>query len=273
MRTPYVYEKISSERALVMEYVPSIKISDDAGIDVQDKEYLAECLARAYLRQFCVNQFFSTDPHPGNLGIEINKEKGKSHPRLVFYDFGQACSLQDNQAKGILDVIEGIVDMNVDNCVNAFDRMGVLADGADLEKIKRKVANNFETGKLKVKKRKKTKNGSSSSLSNSKTVTDRIKIGDNTTLGVRSSLTNSTSSTKINNEGKINDMEVMSYFTLPAEYAFVARAISQMDGVGKGLDTDFDFISAAAPYLVEIKGGEKYLADEVTKNVQKFFKF
>jgi len=151
--------------------------------------------------------------------------------------------------------------------------MGVLADGADLEKIKRKVANNFETGKLKVKKRKKTKNGSSSSLSNSKTVTDRIEIGDNTTLGVRSSLTNSTSSTKINNEGKINDMEVMSYFTLPAEYAFVARAISQMDGVGKGLDTDFDFISAAAPYLVEIKGGEKYLADEVTKNVQKFFKF
>ena len=59
-------------------YVPSIKISDDdklneAGVTLQDREYLAECLARAYLRQFCVNKFFSTDPHPGNLGVEIVK--------------------------------------------------------------------------------------------------------------------------------------------------------------------------------------------------------
>jgi predicted unusual protein kinase regulating ubiquinone biosynthesis (AarF/ABC1/UbiB family) len=71
---------------------------------------------------------------------------------------------------------------------------------------------------------------------------------------------------------KINDAEIMSYFTLPAEYAFVARAISQMDGVGKGLDRDFDFISAAAPWLVEIKGGEKFVEDEAKKFVSSLFK-
>ena len=64
---------------------------------------------------------------------------------------------------------------------------------------------------------------------------------------------------------KVNDVEVMSYFTLPAEYAFVARAISQMDGVGKSLDPDFDFISSAAPYIVEIKGTDLYLRDEADK--------
>jgi predicted unusual protein kinase regulating ubiquinone biosynthesis (AarF/ABC1/UbiB family) len=63
----------------------------------------------------------------------------------------------------------------------------------------------------------------------------------------------------------VNDIEVMSYFTLPAEYAFVARAISQMDGVGKSLDPDFDFISNAAPYIVEIKGTDLYLKDEAVK--------
>lgn len=62
-----------------------------------------------------------------------------------------------------------------------------------------------------------------------------------------------------------NDSQVMSYFTLPAEYAFVARAISQMDGVGKSLDPDFDFISNAAPYIVEIKGTDVYLKDEASK--------
>jgi predicted unusual protein kinase regulating ubiquinone biosynthesis (AarF/ABC1/UbiB family) len=59
----------------------------------------------------------------------------------------------------------------------------------------------------------------------------------------------------------------MSFFSLPAEYAFVARAMTQMDGVGKGLDPDFDFISNAAPYIVEIKGADKYLKEEITKFV------
>ncbi len=69
MRTPYIYNEYSTEKILVMEYVPSIKISDDeklkaAGVTAKDRENLAECLARSYLRQFCVNRFFSTDPHP-----------------------------------------------------------------------------------------------------------------------------------------------------------------------------------------------------------------
>jgi hypothetical protein len=38
-----------------------------------------------------------------------------------------------------------------------------------------------------------------------------------------------------------------------------------MDGVGKGLDPDFDFISACALYLVEVKGVNKYLKEEATK--------
>lgn len=66
-------------------------------------------------------------------------------------------------------------------------------------------------------------------------------------------------------ESDNDDSQVMSYFTLPAEYAFVARAISQMDGVGKSLDPDFDFISNAAPFIVEIKGTDLYLKDEATK--------
>ena len=77
---------------------------------------------------------------------------------------------------------------------------------------------------------------------------------------------NSNSTTDTTSE-KVDDAEIMSFFTLPAEYAFVARAISQMDGVGKSLDPDFDFISASAPYLVEIKGGERYLLDEMKKMI------
>ena len=64
----------------------------------------------------------------------------------------------------------------------------------------------------------------------------------------------------------------MGFFTLPAEHAFVARAISQLDGVGKALDPEFDFISASAPHIVEVKGAEKYLADEAKKTLVGFEK-
>jgi predicted unusual protein kinase regulating ubiquinone biosynthesis (AarF/ABC1/UbiB family) len=245
LRAPYVYRNLTNEHVLVMEYVPSIKITKTAKLDAsnvtaEDKEYLADCLARVYLRSFCVNRFFSTDPHPGNLGVELLENK---KPRLCMYDFGQACELQPDQSEGILDVIEAIIDMDADRCVDAFEKMGVLKENADREKIRAKVKNNFETGKVTVKRDKLKKRGY------------KLKTSANTTSNA-------------SNATKSKDSEVMGFFTLPAEYAFVARALSQMNGVGKTLDPDFDFISSAAPYIVEIKGAGNYLRDEFTKWVQ-----
>ena len=259
LRSPYTYKELSSEKFLVMEFVPSIKVSSDeklneAGVTIEDREYLAEALAHSYLRQFCVNKFFSTDPHPGNLGIETF-EDGSRPPRLVFYDFGQACSLADDQSVGILEVIESIIDSDAKKSVNAFKRMGVLKDGADLEKVEAKCQSNYDTGKLKVKKRKKRKSSRYNTMSQSdETVENNAKENTVKSTG--------------NETAEVKDAEVMEYFTLQSEYAFVARALSQMDGVGKGLDPDFDFISAAAPYLVEIKGAKKYLVDEAKKKLK-----
>mmetsp|Transcript_1116 Transcript_1116/g.1537 ORF Transcript_1116/g.1537 Transcript_1116/m.1537 type:complete len:269 (+) Transcript_1116:3-809(+) len=244
-----------------MEYVPSIKITktdklDAANVTAEDKEYLADCLARSYLRQFCANRFFSTDPHPGNLGVEVFGNGIR--PRLVFYDFGQAASLTEDQSEGILDVVEAIVDMDAERCVEAFELMGVLKDNADLGKVRSKVQNNFETGKVKVKRKKLKKRG--------------YKFKDDTNSEAKTSRnTNATSAvnTTASEMANTTDSEIMSFFTLPAEYAFVARAISQMDGVGKGLDPDFDFISSAAPSIVEIKGARSYLRDEWGKIVSK----
>ena len=262
LRTPYTYKELSSEKFLVMEYVPSIKVSndaklDEAGVTVEDREYLAEALAHAYLRQFCTNKFFSTDPHPGNLGVEVFEDDERP-PRMVFYDFGQACSLSDDQAGGILEVIESIIDLDAKKSVAAFARMGVLKDNADLEKVQAKCQQNYDTGKLKVKKRKKRKGARYSQNVQKRSHSDELDAKLEARLDDKS--TNATKST-----GEVKDAEVLDSFTLQSEYAFVARALSQMDGVGKGLDPDFDFISAAAPYIVEVKGTGRYLIDEAKK--------
>lgn len=242
LRTPHVYRSVSSEKILVMEYVPSIKITDaeelnKAHVTAEEKEYLADSLARAYLRQFCVNKFFSTDPHPGNLGVE----RVDGRPRLVFYDFGQACELNSDQADGILDVIEAIVDSDATRCVDAFEKMGVLTEDVNVDRVRAKVQDNFEKGLVKVRTKKLQKAG--------------YKFKKASKIG------NSTSAVNATKE----DSEVMKFFKLPAEYAFVARAISQMDGVGRSLDPDFDFISSAAPNIVEVKGATTYLKDEFNK--------
>ena len=49
--------------------------------------------------------------------------------------------------------------------------------------------------------------------------------------------------------------------------SFLLRRLIIISGVGKGLDPDFDFLSAAAPYMVEIKGTGRYLVDEMKKRL------
>jgi hypothetical protein len=66
----------------------------------------------------------------------------------------------------------------------------------------------------------------------------------------------------------VNDAKIMGHFMLQSEYAFMARALSQLDGVGKGLDPEFDFISMATNNLVEVKGTRGYLVDEMKKGLK-----
>ncbi|VEU38433.1 unnamed protein product [Pseudo-nitzschia multistriata] len=265
IRTPHVYPHLSSERLLVQEYVPSIKITDGPGLDAanltaEDRAGLADDLARAYLRQFCCNLFFSTDPHPGNLGVELVPTDGhdgtnlstSTRPRLVMYDFGQVATLTKSQADGILEIIEAIIDTDVERSIEAFQKMEVLVEDADLDQVRQKVAENYRTGKIKANRKKLRQKGF--------TFRDDDNDGESGLLSA-----NKTTAAAAESQGGYSESQVMSSFTLPAEYAFVARAISQMDGVGKSLDPDFDFISSAAPYIVEIKGTDLYLKDEATK--------
>jgi predicted unusual protein kinase regulating ubiquinone biosynthesis (AarF/ABC1/UbiB family) len=271
LRTPYVYADLSNEKLLVMEYVPSIKITNDeklaaANVTAEQKIDLADSLARAYLRQFSCNLFFSTDPHPGNLGVElVQKSGGTKTPRLVFYDFGQAASLTQNQADGILGIIKAIIDMDVDRSIDAFLKMEVLNENANLDKVRAKVAENYRTGKVKANRKKLTRRGY-------KFATTEENVNATYTATHATSRNSATTASSNSTTAKAKDMEVMSFFSLPAEYAFVARAISQMDGVGKGLDPDFDFISSAAPYIVEIEGADKYVKEEVIKFIMKIQK-
>ena len=205
----------------------------------------------------------STDPHAGNLGVELlnmQSNKPEERVRLVYYDFGQATELQHNQADGILDIIEAIVDMDADKSIVSFRKMGVLNDHADLDAVRAKVAENYRTGKVKANRQR--------LLQKNYQFNDVGPIHSNANMN---SDARHFSSTRAVATTAVTDAQVMQYFTLPAEYAFVGRALSQIDGVGKILDRGFDFVSSAAPYIVEIKGAKKYVQDEVHKKLSNVY--
>jgi predicted unusual protein kinase regulating ubiquinone biosynthesis (AarF/ABC1/UbiB family) len=176
----------------------------------------------------------------------------------VFYDFGQAATLTPNQADGILDIIEAIVDSDVDQSLDAFAKMGVLKEDANLEIVRAKVADNFKTGKVKANRKRLSKQGY------------KFKTQVPSPNATDATVTSNSTAASSSNSTAVKDSDVMNSFTLPAEYAFVGRALVQMDGVGKGLDPEFDFISAAAPSIYEIKGAEKYLKEEAAKWFESF---
>merc|ERR1712070_77849 len=104
-------------------------------------------LAKSYLLQLCQHGFFNTDPHPGNLAVDSGVPGG----RIIFYDFGQATELEPQQSKGILDVIGAIIDLDAPACVDAFQAIGVLKEGADRAALLDVVSKNFASGRIKSK--------------------------------------------------------------------------------------------------------------------------
>ena len=181
--------------------------------------------------------------------------------------------MTQNQADGILQIIEAIIDMNVDRSIEAFQKMGVLVDGADLDKVRAKVEENYRTGKVKANRKKLRRKGYKfKDDEEDKEIASAANPGNTTSTTTTIPAVHLSTNTSLSKEIKAKDSEVMSFFSLPAEYAFVARAISQMDGVGKSLDPDFDFISNSAPYIVEIKGADIYLKEQVTKFLLEFQK-
>lgn len=240
VETPTVMKNLCTEKMLVMEYLPGIKINDIKTLDATpgiNRKVLADNLAKSYLLQFCKYGFFNTDPHPGNIAV------CPTSGQLIFYDFGQACELAPNQQQGILDVIESIIDMDVKKCVGSLDMMGVIKPGSDLACFENVVAKNFASGKVKSPKGKKT-------LAAMDPEAQKAALA----------------------EAEVAGKAVMPFVLLPAEYAFAARALQQMDGVGKMLDPEFEFITAAAPGIVEVKGTSDYMKDMVEKTRANAFK-
>ncbi|MEK4254867.1 ABC1 kinase family protein [Ureibacillus sp. FSL K6-2830] len=104
VKIPQVYEELSNENILVMEYVKGVSISDlDKIEDLSfDRKELARTIVYSYLEQALISGIFHADPHPGN--ISVNPETGE----VAILDFGAVCRLSGQQQEGLKLFFMGI---------------------------------------------------------------------------------------------------------------------------------------------------------------------
>ena len=136
---PKVYPKLSNDMVLVMEYVPSTKITDIdklRSMDV-DTEAMANKIVDMYLSQIVIHGLVHCDPHPGNIGVAPDGET------IVLYDFGNVIELSEKFRKKINSLVFAIYQKDADEFIDQLIDLGILKLGKDDEVMDLKVFFNF----------------------------------------------------------------------------------------------------------------------------------
>jgi len=103
---PEVVHDFSTSRVLTTELVKGRKVSKLTSLALIDRNYsaLAAVLTQAYLKQICVDGFWHSDPHPGNVFVrEIEGEA-----QVVLLDFGMASRISHEFQDEIIKLLLAI---------------------------------------------------------------------------------------------------------------------------------------------------------------------
>jgi predicted unusual protein kinase regulating ubiquinone biosynthesis (AarF/ABC1/UbiB family) len=116
---PTVIHDLSSSRVLTTELVKGRKVSKLTPLALIEGNYkeLASIITRAYLKQICVDGFWHSDPHPGNIFIrELD-----GAPQVVLLDFGMTSRIsrefQDEIIKLLMAISSNRGAEVADSCV------------------------------------------------------------------------------------------------------------------------------------------------------------
>ncbi|MGM0606554.1 MAG: ABC1 kinase family protein [Halobacteriota archaeon] len=139
---PAVYESLSSERVLAMEYLTGRKITDDDAFDDVDvtAHEMATRITKVYLEMGLVDGVFHADPHPGNLAVTGDGQ-------LLLFDFGMSERLPATVQEDIVGLYRALVRRDVDDLVAALVNLDVLephVNRAEVGRVLELVIENLE---------------------------------------------------------------------------------------------------------------------------------
>ncbi|WP_375493250.1 ABC1 kinase family protein [uncultured Nostoc sp.] len=131
---------------------------------------------------------------------------------LIFYDFGMMGRIKSNVREGLMETLFGIAQKDGDRVVQSLIDLGAIAPTDDMGPVRRSVQYMLDNFMDKP-----FENQSVAAISD-----DLYEIAYN------------------------------QPFRFPATFTFVMRAFSTLEGVGKGLDPEFNFMEVAKPYAMQL---------------------
>ncbi len=146
IKIPRVVWAKTTRRVLVLEDVYAIKITNykeikEAGVDLNE---VAQRLFASYMEQIFGEEFFHADPHPGNLFVIPPAEPPDGAWQLAFVDFGMVGQVPPSAREGLREAVIAVGTRNAGRLVNAYEKLGFLLPGADLDLIERAESKAFE---------------------------------------------------------------------------------------------------------------------------------
>lgn len=131
---------------------------------------------------------------------------------LIFYDFGMMGKIESNIREGLMDTLVGVAQKNSDKVVNSLINLGALVPTGDMTSVRRSIQFMLDNF--------------------------MDKPFEEQSVDAIS-----------------EDLYEIAYgqpFRFPATFTFVMRAFSTLEGVGKGLDPEFNFMEVAQPYAMQL---------------------
>ncbi|MEM9539026.1 MAG: AarF/ABC1/UbiB kinase family protein [Cyanobacteria bacterium P01_E01_bin.42] len=131
---------------------------------------------------------------------------------LIFYDFGMMGRIKTNVREGLMETLFGIAEKNSDRVIASLIELDALKPTGDLSPVRRSIQYMLDNFM--------DKPFEEQSIE---------AIGE--------------------------DLYEIAYdqpFRFPATFTFVMRAFSTLEGVGKGLDPEFNFMEVAKPFALDI---------------------
>ncbi|GMH38237.1 hypothetical protein BSKO_06121 [Bryopsis sp. KO-2023] len=236
VKVPKIKWDYTTSEVLVMEYVPGTKINNGPEIDKLglDRQKLAKITVESYLMQILRHGFFHADPHPGNVSVDAVNDG-----RLIYYDFGMMGKIPGNVRDGLVELFYGVYQRDVSKCIEALMEMGVLVKGGDMTAITR--TGEYFLGQFEQR------------LADQRKQREENK-DYNKSFKPQASEDDSKTKRKAILASIGEDLLVTAAdqpFRFPAEFTFVVRAFTVLDGIGKSLDPRFDISEISAPYARE----------------------
>lgn len=130
---PKVYSEVSTSRVLVMQYIDFIKITDleELKRNNADLKKIAKIIDELFLRLALREGRFHADPHPGNLGWNLNN-------KLVLLDYGMTSELPDKMRDKLLMGYYYLSALDARHLLNVLvdiDLIDPLADRNFMEQV------------------------------------------------------------------------------------------------------------------------------------------